>query len=100
MVANHTIREFQKLMVTLYGDRDRKRGVERSLIWLQTEIGELLEAYLKEDLDSLEEEVADVFAWLCSVCNLLDIDIETAAWKKYPFYCPKCGASPCKCQSL
>jgi NTP pyrophosphatase (non-canonical NTP hydrolase) len=87
-------------MVTLYGDRDQKRGVERSLIWLQTEIGELLEAYLKEDLDSLEEEVADVFAWLCSVCNLLDIDIETAAWKKYPSCCPKCGASPCKCQYL
>ncbi len=100
MVANHTIREFQKLMVTLYGDRDRKRGIERSLMWLQTEIGELFEAYLKENLESLQEEVADVFAWLCSVCNLLDIDLETVAWNKYPNYCPKCSASPCKCQSL
>ncbi len=97
---NHTIREFQELMVTLYGDRDRKRGVERNLIRLQTEIGEFFEAYLKEDLDSLQEEVADVFAWLCSLCNLLNIDLETAAYQKYPYKCPKCDASPCKCHPL
>ncbi len=100
MVANHTIQDFQKLMFILYGERDQKRGIEKSLMWLQTEIGELLEAYLKNDQKSLQEEVADVFAWLCSVCNLLNIDIENAAWKKYPFYCPKCGVSPCECQSL
>ncbi|MFX0014283.1 MAG: MazG nucleotide pyrophosphohydrolase domain-containing protein [Promethearchaeota archaeon] len=94
---NHTIREFQKLMVTLYGDRDRKRGIEKSLLWLQSENGELIEAYLKGNQDILREEVADVFAWLCSVCNLLNIDLETAAWEKYPSSCPKCNASPCKC---
>ena len=97
---NHTIREFQELMVTLYGDRDRKRGIERSLIRLQTEIGELFEAFLEEDLDASREEAADVFAWLCSVCNLLDIDLETAAYQKYPYRCPKCAANPCKCYPL
>lgn len=97
-MENRTIHEFQELMYTLYGDRDEKRGIEKSLLWLQTEIGELLEAYLNGDQESLQEEVADVFAWLCSVCNLLNIDIEAAAWKKYPLNCPKCGTSPCKCQ--
>lgn len=100
MVKNHTIHEFQELMVTLYGNRDRKRGIEKSLLWLQTENGELLEAYLKEDQAALEEEVADVFAWLCSVCNLLNIDLESAAWKKYQSRCPKCEASPCECKPL
>lgn len=97
---NHSIREFQELMDTLYSDRDRKRGIERNLLRLQTEIGEFFEAYLKEDLDSSREEAADVFAWLCSVCNLLNIDLETAAYQKYPYRCPKCDANPCKCHPL
>lgn len=99
-MTNQTIRKFQKLMFTLYGDRDQKRGIDKSFMWLQTEIGELIQAYLKDDQDSLREEVADVFAWLCSLCNLLGIDIETAAWEKYPNHCPKCGVNPCNCQYL
>lgn len=84
-------------MSTLYLVRDRKRGVERSLIWLQTEIGELLRAYLKGNPVEIREEVADVFAWLSSVCNLLDIDLEDVTWEKYPDQCPKCRTNPCKC---
>ncbi|MFX1282328.1 MAG: MazG nucleotide pyrophosphohydrolase domain-containing protein [Promethearchaeota archaeon] len=99
-MANHSIHEFQELMFTLYGERDQKRGIEKSLLWLYTEIGELIEAYLNHDQNSLEEEVADVFAWLCSICNLLNIDIETAAWRKYPSCCPKCSANPCSCPPL
>jgi NTP pyrophosphatase (non-canonical NTP hydrolase) len=98
--VSHTIREFQELMETLYGNRDRKRGIDRSLIHLQTEIGELFEAYLNEEPHSSREEAADVFAWLCSVCNLLHIDLEAAAYQKYPYRCPKCNNSPCKCHSL
>lgn len=97
---NHTIREFQELMAALYGDRDQKRGIDRSLIHLQTEIGELFEAFLKEDSESSREEAADVFAWLCSVCNLLDIDLEAAAYQKYPQRCPKCDTNPCTCHPL
>ncbi|MFX0123332.1 MAG: MazG nucleotide pyrophosphohydrolase domain-containing protein [Candidatus Hodarchaeota archaeon] len=97
---NQTIREFQELMGTLYMERDRKRGLDRCLIHLQTEIGELFEAYLKGDPDSFREEAADVFAWLCSVCNLLNIDLEAAAYQKYQYRCPKCGVNPCKCHPL
>ncbi|MFX0209173.1 MAG: MazG nucleotide pyrophosphohydrolase domain-containing protein [Candidatus Hodarchaeota archaeon] len=99
-MTEHTIQEFQNLMTILYGDRDRKRGVEKSLLWLQTEIGELIEAYLENNIEAIKEEVADVFAWLCSVCNLLSIDIEEVAWKKYPNLCPKCSSTPCKCTLL
>ena len=97
---NHTIREFQGLMDALYGDRDRIRGIDRSLLHLQTEIGELIDTILKEDSHSSKEEAADVFAWLCSVCNLLDIDLEAAAYQKYPHRCPKCATNPCTCPPL
>ena len=96
-MADLTIREFQNLMRKLYEERDQKRGVEKSLMWLQTELGELFEAYLEKNKEALEEEIADIFAWLSSVCNLLDIDLETVTLKKYPFSCPKCNTSPCSC---
>ncbi len=96
-MADLTIREFQNLMRNLYEEMYQKRGVEKSLMWLQTELGELFEAYLEKSKEALEEEIADIFAWLSSVCNLLDIDLEIVALKKYPFSCPKCNTSPCSC---
>lgn len=96
-MTDHTLTEFQNLMKTLYEKRDQKRGIEKSLMWLQTELGELFEAYLKDDKRIIEEEVADILAWLCSVCNLLDINLNHAAWEKYPYHCPKCKKAPCYC---
>ncbi|MFW9780079.1 MAG: MazG nucleotide pyrophosphohydrolase domain-containing protein [Candidatus Heimdallarchaeota archaeon] len=99
-MVQKTIQQFQTLMADLYLERDRKRGLERSLIWLQTEIGELMKAYLEGSRHGIREEVADVFAWLCSVSNLLDIDLEAAAWEKYPDQCPRCEENPCKCSFI
>jgi NTP pyrophosphatase (non-canonical NTP hydrolase) len=84
-------------MRELYFERDRQRGIEKCLLWLQSEQGELIDAYLKFDKAILEEEVADVLAWLCSVCNLLEIDLEEVAWTKYSGRCPRCLKIPCKC---
>ncbi|NPB00339.1 MAG: nucleotide pyrophosphohydrolase [Crenarchaeota archaeon] len=92
-----TIREFQELMRNLYYERDSRRGIERTFMWLVQEVGELARAIMKNDKENIEEEVADVLAWLASLCNLLGIDMETAAMKKYPGRCPKCGSIPCRC---
>jgi len=45
----------------------------------------------------LQEEFADVIAWLASLANITGIDLEKAALKKYDNKCPKCGHSPCEC---
>jgi NTP pyrophosphatase (non-canonical NTP hydrolase) len=37
-------------------------------------------------------------AWLASLANVVDIDLEKAALSKYPNKCPKCGLSPCSCK--
>ncbi|MHA1215341.1 MAG: MazG nucleotide pyrophosphohydrolase domain-containing protein [Candidatus Hodarchaeales archaeon] len=95
-----TVKEFQQLMIDLYGERDKRRGIEKSLLWLQSEQGELIQAYLKGDKTEMEEEVADIFAWLCSVCNLLDIDLGAVSTRKYPYKCSKCNSNPCKCPEL
>ena len=84
-------------MKELYGANDEKRGMEKTMLWFYEECGELAEAMRKEDKAAIEEEMADVFAWLTSLANMMDIDVEQACLKKYPMKCSRCGKSPCEC---
>ena len=95
------IHEFQQLMKTLFFESDSKRGIHRTSLWLVEEIGELVRELKKPkdqmNLVQIEEELGDVFAWLCSIANLLNISLEDASTKKYPGYCLKCKKNPCAC---
>ncbi len=91
------IREFQNMMRQLYFDRDSDRGTEGTLDWLVDEVEELREALKEGDTKAIEEEFADVLAWLASLANVVNINLETAALSKYNNKCPKCGLSPCEC---
>ena len=91
------INEFQELIRDLYYERDRRRGKERTMLWFVEEVGELAEAIRKGDTKAIGEEMADVFAWLVSLANLYDIDLEEEVKKKYPGYCIRCGKRPCEC---
>ncbi len=75
------LKEVQKLINDMYGARDRKRGIWQNLVWLGEEVGELYKAVRENK--GIDEEIADVFAWLLSVANVLDIDVEEAFKKKY-----------------
>lgn len=97
MVAQLHISEFQGLMRQLYFHRDSKRGVKGTFDWLVEEVGELEEALHGESKKALEEEFADVIAWLASLANITGIDLEQVSLRKYPHKCPKCGCSPCQC---
>ena len=91
------ISEFQKMMHKLYFHRDSKRGVEGTYNWLLDELKELEEALESNDKKALEDEFADVIAWLASLANITNIDLEKAAINKYDEKCPKCKRSPCQC---
>lgn len=75
------IREFQDVIARKYKKRDRERGVSRTFMWFIEEVGELSTALVSGDMDNAQEEFADVFAWLCTLANISDIDIETACRK-------------------
>jgi len=89
--------EFQKMMKRLYFHRDIKRGVRGTYGWLTDEVEELGEALTSDSKEELEAEFADAIAWLASLANVVDIDLEKATLKKYANRCPKCGQSPCQC---
>ena len=94
------ISEFQKLINSLYFNQDKKRGIKDTFIWLTEEIGELARIFRQHEIDVVKasEELADIIAWTTSLANLLNIDLETAIFKKYPNMCIKCKSNPCVCR--
>jgi len=91
------IREFQEMMKRLYFHRDSKRGTEGTYSWLKDEVEELGEALRGKDKEALGKEFADAIAWLASLANITNVDLEQAALNKYDNKCPKCKHSPCQC---
>ena len=91
------IAEFQNKIRETYFDRDNRRGVEKNFLWFTEEVGELAESIRKRDREGMEEEMADVLAWLSTLANLLEIDLEEAAENKYGSGCSRCQKSPCDC---
>jgi NTP pyrophosphatase (non-canonical NTP hydrolase) len=79
-----TLREAQDVMRVRYFERDSSRGVYATFTWLVEEVGELAEAILSGNKESIEEEIADVIAWTLSLANLLGVDVERSFLKKYP----------------
>jgi NTP pyrophosphatase (non-canonical NTP hydrolase) len=75
------ISEFQKLIAEKYEKRDRQRGVPATFMWFMEEIGELATALASEDKDNKEDEFADVLAWLCTLANISEVDLEKACRK-------------------
>jgi len=75
------IREFQQLISQKYERRDRQRGSAATFMWFIEEVGELATALASDEQTNKQDEFADVFAWLCTLANISDIDIEKACDK-------------------
>jgi NTP pyrophosphatase (non-canonical NTP hydrolase) len=91
------ISEFQEMMKHLYFERDKARGIAGTYNWLLEEVAELGQELKGNNRVATEKEFADVIAWLASLANIMGIDLEKAAYAKYPNKCPKCQATPCQC---
>ncbi len=93
-----SLRDFQQLIRTMYFEKDAERGISGTFMWLMQEIGELATALRTgNDRDNLEEEFADVVAWLTTIANVAEIDLSAAIAKKYGGGCPGCGRLSCNC---
>ncbi|MHC4530908.1 MAG: MazG nucleotide pyrophosphohydrolase domain-containing protein [Planctomycetota bacterium] len=71
------IAEFQRLIAEKYEKRDRQRGIPATFM----EVGELATALAEKDRENRQEEFADVFAWLCTLANISNVDLEKACEK-------------------
>ena len=75
------IGEFQKIISQKYEKRDRQRGIPGTFMWFIEEVGELATALASDDHKNKEEEFADVLAWLCTLANISEVDLEKACTK-------------------
>ena len=80
--------EFQKLIRDRYHATDSARGVPGTYLWFSEEVGELAEALGHRergdgDEANLREEFADVLAWLTTLANICEVDLEQAIEEKY-----------------
>jgi len=91
------ISELQDALRHTYVDRDVARGADGTFRWLVEEVGELARALRDGNRDQLTHEFGDVLAWLGSLANVVEIDLESAV-RRYAAGCPRCGRSPCACE--
>ncbi|NLJ36486.1 MAG: nucleotide pyrophosphohydrolase [candidate division WS1 bacterium] len=92
-----TIAQFQKLIEEIYYEKDSRRGMEATFMWLTEEVGELSRALRRGNPQQLREEFADVAAWLATLASIAGVDLQQAVVEKYCDGCPKCGCTPCRC---
>jgi NTP pyrophosphatase (non-canonical NTP hydrolase) len=78
-----TIAAFQGHISERYEKVDRERGWPKTFAYFIEEVGELATALTGEDRANLEEEFADVVAWLCTLANISDVDLAAVIAKKY-----------------
>jgi NTP pyrophosphatase (non-canonical NTP hydrolase) len=88
--------DLQATMRATYLERDVARGRDATFRWLTEEVGEVAKAMRTGDRENLEHEIGDVLAWLISLANVEDIELERAI-ARYSEGCPTCGARPCGC---
>jgi len=70
--------------------------VDGTFRWFVEEVGEVAKAIRAADRANLEHELGDAFAWLTSVANVVEVDLQAAA-SRYTAGCPRCGSMPCEC---
>ena len=75
------IAEFQQLISRKYKKRDQERGVPATFMWFIEEVGELATALASDNEENKAEEFADVLAWLCTLANISNVDLEKACEK-------------------
>ena len=94
-----TLPELQKMIRATYGAKDASRGVDGTFMWFMQEVGELATALRNGTPQERAHEFADVLAWLATLANIAQVDLDQAIAAKYGGGCPGCGKSPCECAS-
>jgi NTP pyrophosphatase (non-canonical NTP hydrolase) len=111
-LAEVTLDSFQSLIRKMYFEKDQARGIPATFLWLAEEVGELASALRETDpaeqtrvsdaefakrRKNLEEEFADVLAWLATIANVAEVDLNQAVHDKYGSGCPGCDQFVCQC---
>lgn len=90
--------DFQELIRSMFGAKDAARGVDGTFMWFMEEVGELAGSLRKGPKEELALEFADVLAWLVTLANIAEVDLDDAVKRKYGTGCPRCRRPICECE--
>lgn len=89
---NPTLKDFQKYVIDLENERGfTDKTVLQKCLMLGEEMGELFQAIRKEEnitvdhnskFGTIEEELADIIIYICSIANSYNINLEEAFRRK------------------
>lgn len=91
---------------SVYGERNRRRGIEYVLNRLFREVEELrsvsrrvprLTSRASDILMEYAYEIADGIAWTAAAANILGVDLEQAVLGRFGDGCTSCRTHPCSC---
>lgn len=103
--ASWSIREWQQHLDQMYGEKNKQRGIEYSLLRLFSEVSELRSLERKMSNMSTDQviteytsEVADCMAWTLGIGNVLNINVEESMLMYFgDSGCRFCHSIPCQC---
>lgn len=83
--------DLQQMIRDRYYATDSARGAPATFLWFAEEVGELAHAigrhhrgeHSEQANRNLQEEFADVLAWLTTLANILDVNLTEAVRAKY-----------------
>ena len=106
---NWSFNRWQEHLRSLYGNKNRERGIENILNRLFKETGELLSLQMRipnmgTGLAQIEKEfaleLADALAWTMAVASFFEIDLQQEVLERYGNGCWSCHQSPCCCTNF
>lgn len=78
--ANVVLENLQNDALKIFG----KYNLDKSLIWMTEEYGEVIQAIRKnKSKEDIIEEIGDLLAWILCVSNILDIKLKQAVNKSF-----------------
>lgn len=84
-----SLREWQEMFRAIYGKKDlRDYTLQDLLLHIQEEAAKIDEGIRKENNADMVAGLPHFFCWFLSLANMAGIDLEKAAWGKYPGICP------------
>ncbi|MFC1755678.1 MazG nucleotide pyrophosphohydrolase domain-containing protein, partial [Thermoproteota archaeon] len=69
-----TIKEAQIMVRNLEREKGFSNAISDKIIWMTEELGELCHAYKHNDREKMAEEAVDVFFFVASILEKLDVD--------------------------
>ncbi len=103
------LKDWQNHLSSLYGEKNKQRGTDNTLVRLFKEVCELMSfeyslprsAHTQIQLErEYSLELADCMAWSIAAADLLDHDLEKVTLERFWSNCWNCHQKPCICKNF